>query len=55
LGDRGARINASTSKNRTEFHCVVPTEVLMEALSLEALRMEKSPIEGLKTERIVVR
>ena len=55
LGDRGAVINASTSKNRTEFHCTIPSELIYKALELEALRMEKSPITGLKTERIVVR
>ena len=55
LGDRGAVINASTSKDRTEFHCTIPSELIYKALELEALRMERSPLTGLKTERIVVR
>lgn len=52
---QGAQINASTSKNRTEFHMTMSCELIYIALSLEALRMEKSPLTGLKTERIVVR
>ena len=55
LADKGAQINASTSTDRTEFHCCIPSDILLEALSLEALRLEKAPLTGLKTEAVVVR
>ena len=34
LGDYGARINASTSKNRTEFHEILPAGRVASALQL---------------------
>lgn len=55
LGDYGARINASTSKNRTEFHEIVTADRVMKALELEALRMRSAPLTGLLTEKVVVR
>ena len=55
LGDYGARINASTSKNRTEFHEILTADRVMKALELEALRMRSAPLTGLLTEKVVVR
>ena len=55
LGDYGARINASTSKNRTEFHATLPADRVASAIYLESLRMREAPLTGLLTEKTVVR
>ena len=55
LGDYGARINASTSKNRTEFHTIMPSDRIASAIYLEALRLREAPLTGLLTEKTVVR
>ena len=54
LGDYGARINASTSKNRTEFHTIMPSDRIASAIYLEALRLREAPLTGLLTEKTVV-
>ena len=56
LGNKGVRLNASTSKDRTEFNSTLPSvETLYKALEIEADRLRAPLLQGLKTEFVVVR
>lgn len=56
LGNAGVRLNASTSKDRTEFNSTLPNkECLYKALEIEADRLRAPLLQGLSTEYVVVR
>lgn len=55
LGDKGVRLNASTSKDRTEFNFTMRTELLDTALEIEADRLRAPLLTGLEKEYVVVR
>ena len=56
LGNRGVRLNASTSKDRTEFNSTLPSkETLYKALEIESDRLRAPLLSGLSTEYVVVR
>jgi len=55
LGDKGVRLNASTSKDRTEFNFTMRTELLDVALEIEADRLRAPLLTGLGKEYVVVR
>lgn len=51
----GARLNASTSKDRTEFNSTMRVELLDKALEIEADRLRAPLLVGLDKEYVVVR
>ena len=55
LGDKGVRLNASTSKDRTEFNFTMRAELLDAALEIEADRLRAPLLVGLEKEYVVVR
>lgn len=56
LAGAGVRLNASTSKDRTEFNSTLPSvELLYKALEIEADRLASPKLAGLSTEYVVVR
>jgi len=56
LAGAGVRLNASTSKDRTEFNSTLPSvKLLYKALEIEADRLAAPKLAGLSTEYVVVR
>lgn len=51
----GARLNASTSKDRTEFNSTMRVDLLDKALEIEADRLRAPLLTGLEKEYVVVR